>query len=60
MASFPRKPWKAGTRKAEPWWILMKQDMMGWQWHQLDHKQIICNFSRQITTAAAMYCKMKH
>jgi len=23
-------------------WILMKQEMMGWQWHQLDHKQIIC------------------
>jgi len=20
----------------------MKQDMMGWQWHQLDHMQIIC------------------
>jgi len=18
-------------------WILMKQEMMGWQWHQLDH-----------------------
>jgi len=23
-------------------WILMKQEMMGWQWHQLDNKQIIC------------------
>jgi len=23
-------------------WILMKQEMMGWQWHQLDHLQIIC------------------
>jgi len=21
----------------------MKQEMMGWQWHQLDHIQIICN-----------------
>jgi len=20
----------------------MKQEMMGWQWHQLDHVQIIC------------------
>jgi len=20
----------------------MKQEMMGWQWHQLDHRQIIC------------------
>jgi len=23
-------------------WILMKQEMMGWQWHQLDHMQITC------------------
>jgi len=22
--------------------ILTKQEMMGWQWHQLDHMQIIC------------------
>jgi len=21
----------------------MKQEMMGWQWHQMDHMQIICN-----------------
>jgi len=23
-------------------WILLKQEMIGWQWHQLDHMQIIC------------------
>jgi len=23
-------------------WILMKQEMMGWQLHQLDHMQLIC------------------
>jgi len=23
-------------------WILMQQETMGWQWHQLDHMQIIC------------------
>jgi len=22
--------------------ILMKQEMMAWQWHQLDHMRIIC------------------
>jgi len=22
--------------------MLMKQKMMGWQWHQLDHMQIVC------------------
>jgi len=21
----------------------MRQEMMGWQWHQLDHMQIICS-----------------
>jgi len=36
---------QVGTRKVRPIWILMKQEMMGWQWHQLDHNnhmQIIC------------------
>ena len=34
-------------------WILMKQEMMGWQWHQPDHMQIIfAPPSRQITTSA--------
>jgi len=23
-------------------WILIKQEIMGWQWHKLDHMQIIC------------------
>jgi len=22
--------------------MLLQQEMMGWQWHQLDHMQIIC------------------
>jgi len=26
----------------KPVWILMKQEMMGSQWHQLDHMQLIC------------------
>jgi len=29
-------------RKVESVWILMKEEMMGWQWYQLDHMQIIC------------------
>ena len=28
--------------KDKPFWILLKQEMMGWQWHQLNHMQIIC------------------
>jgi len=31
----------AGTKKVKPIWILTKQEME-WQWHQLDHMQIIC------------------
>ena len=40
MASLPERPGYASTRKAEAFWILMRQDMMGWQWHWLDHMQI--------------------
>jgi len=34
--------WISRHQKSKPFWILMKQEMMGWQWHQLDHIQIIC------------------
>jgi len=30
------------AQKDKPFWILLEQEMMGWQWHQLDHMQIIC------------------
>jgi len=42
MASFPGQPGYASTTKHTPSLILMKQEMTGWQWHQLDHMQIIC------------------
>jgi len=42
MASFRGEPGSAGTRKAKPFCILMTQEMTEWQWHQLDHIQIIC------------------
>jgi len=25
----------------KPFWILMMQKIMGWQWHQVDHMQTI-------------------
>jgi len=28
--------------ESKPLWILIKQEMTGWQWQQLDHMQIIC------------------
>jgi len=36
MATFQGKPRQAGTRKVKPIWILIKQETIGWQWHQLD------------------------
>jgi len=30
----------------------MKQEMMGWQWHQLDNMQIICTGSRHTSMPA--------
>jgi len=29
-------------QKGKAFAILPEQEMMGWQWHQLDHMQIIC------------------
>jgi len=34
--------WVSRHQKGKTFWILLKQEMMGWQWHQLDHMQIIC------------------
>ena len=39
---FSRTTWISRHQKGKPFWILLKQEMMGWQWHQLDHMQIIC------------------
>jgi len=39
---FSRTTWVSRHQKGKPFWILMKQEMMGWQWHQLDHMHIIC------------------
>jgi len=42
MASFSRTTWLSRHQKGKPFWILPKQEMTEWQWHQLDHMQIIC------------------
>jgi len=39
---FSRTTWVSLHQKGKPFWILLKQEMMGWQWHQLNHMQIIC------------------
>jgi len=39
---FSTSTWVSRHQKGKPFWILLQQEMMGWQWHQLDHMQIIC------------------
>jgi len=59
---FCRTTWISGLQKGKPFWNLMKQEMMGWQWHQLDHTQIICtslqanNLSTQFLQARCPSC----
>jgi len=51
MAFFQENP-ESQHYKNKPFWILMKQKMMEWQWHQLDEWMICKLFaprSRQIT-----------
>ena len=38
---FSRTSWVGWYQKGKLFWILLEQEMMGWQWHQLDHMQII-------------------
>ena len=39
---FSRTIWVSRHQKGKPSWILLEQEMTEWQWHQLDHMQIIC------------------
>jgi len=39
---FTRTTWVSRHQESKPIWILLEQQMMGWEWHQLDHMQIIC------------------
>jgi len=34
---FSRITWVSWHQKGKPFWILLQQEMMGWQWHQLHH-----------------------
>jgi len=40
-AFYCRTTWVGWQQKGKPFWILLEQEMLGWQWHQLDHMQII-------------------
>jgi len=39
-----RKTWVTWRQKSKTILILMKQEMMGWQWYQLDHMCIAMMF----------------
>jgi len=39
---FSRTTWVSRHQKGKQFWILLEQEMVGWQWHQLEHMQIIC------------------
>jgi len=51
---FSRTTWVSRHQKGKSFWILLEQEMMGWQWHQLDHTQIICT-SFQTDNHACQY-----
>jgi len=36
---FSRTTWVSRHQKGKPFWILLEKQMIGWQWHQLDHMQ---------------------
>jgi len=39
---FSMTTWVSRHEKGKPFWILLEQEMMRLQRHQLDHMQIIC------------------
>jgi len=42
LTAFFRTTRVSRHQKGKPFWILVEQEMMWWQWHQLDRMQIIC------------------
>jgi len=42
LTAFFQDIWVSRHQKVKPIWILLEQEMMRWQWHQLDHMEIIC------------------
>jgi len=57
---FSRTTWICGHQKGKPFWILLEQEMIGWQWHQLDHMQIICaslQTDNHASTSSHRFCR---
>jgi len=62
--AFFRTTWVSRHQKGKPFWILIEQEMMGWQWHQLDYVQIICTSlqtdNHVITSSISFLCPTQH
>jgi len=43
--------WVSRHQKGKTLWILLEQEMMGWQWHQLDHMQIALDIHNHASTS---------
>jgi len=57
---FSTTTWVSRHQKGKPLWILLEQEMMGWQWHQLDHIQIICTLlqtDNHASTSPLSFCR---
>jgi len=53
--------WVSRHQKGKPFSICMKQEMMEWQWHQLDHMQIICTLlqtDNHASTSSLSFCRL--
>jgi len=50
---FSRTTWVGRHQQGKPFWILLEQEMIRWQWHQLNHMQIICTLLQTDNHACA-------
>jgi len=53
LCLFSRTTWLSQHQQGKPFWILLQQEMMGWQWHQLDHMQIISTSLKTVNHASS-------
>jgi len=60
VAFFSTIIWLSCHQKDKPFWILMKQETMEWQWNQLDHMEISCTSlqtDNHASTSSLNFCR---
>jgi len=60
MTFFSTTIWVSRHQKGKPFWILLEQEMMGWQWHQLDHMQISDEYYDTDFAFSVLQIQQKH